>query len=74
MYQECLSWSPARMPAAIPAGLGVDSTVSVSTRSGSRAAIAQASAPPQSWPTTCARSAPTSSRSAVTSPTISVMT
>ena len=56
------------------AGHGVDSTVRVSTRSGSRAAIAQASAPPQSWPTTCARSAPTSSRSAVTSPTISVMT
>ena len=42
----------------IAAGWGVDSTVSEATRSVYSPAIPQAWAPPQSWPTMCARSMP----------------
>ncbi len=49
------------------AGWGVESAVTDATRSGWLAASSHATAPPQSWPTTCARSTPAASSSASTS-------
>ena len=49
------------------AGWGVESTVTDATRSGWLPASSHATAPPQSWPTTWARSTPAASSSASTS-------
>lgn len=69
MYALRRLWSACRKAQAMAAGCGVESTVTVATRSGCREARTQARAPPQSCPTTWIRSAPTSSASAMTSPT-----
>ncbi len=62
MYQDFSRWG---RPASTNAmGLPTDRATSRSTRSGAKAAVAQASAAPQSCPTTAARSTPTASSTA----------
>jgi hypothetical protein len=71
MYVERSPWVLVTLARASAAGCGVDTAVSERSRSGAKAAIDQATAPPQSCPTTCARSTPAASSRATTSPTSS---
>ena len=68
-YQDLLSWPGDRRLVTKAAGWGTETDVSERT-AGCRAATSQATAAPQSWPTTCT-SRPTESISAHTSATSS---
>ena len=68
MYQEWRPWVLCTNDCWNAPGWGVETAVRVATRSACDAPTCQATAPPQSWPTTCTCSRPTASMSATTSP------
>ncbi len=70
MYQDFSPCPECVNDQASAAGCGVERTVSEATRSACSDAVAQAAAPPQSWPTRCACSSPAASSSAATSSAI----